>query len=650
MILTLKEYEKRFLMPKDRVSDEQRKGIIEDARSEKVIPVYKIAAKWKVESGKVSDIIKNYLGEKKYYKKWKQIGIKRGQKIIAPTFSTTFIEQKEDQEDAKESEPTSERDEESHNNNDIKDSGIDSKNLNKDTKSKDLEDLIDKAIEEFKILKDPKLKELIKKYDGGIVYKGTHFTKKFIKFIKSEENDALTKEEKNNLVKRIDEFNENKNIDNLLEHYIKYTKFSKQKIYRKLKEMNFKIGRGSLTTICHKILTQKEYEKRFPSPDDWVSDEQREGIIKAGRSKNPDSLDNIADEFGVAVGTVRKIIIKDLGEKEYHTKFHREISDEQRKGIIKAGHSEDPDSIRMIASEFGVAIGTAIDIIQNDLGDKVYHKKFPEPADWVSDEQREGIIKAGRSKDLDTITKIAETWRVAWSTARVILQDNLEEEEFNKLFQEDISKIIGQVNHKLIEKIVTQDLDEKRKKSPDVPILFSEPQIYPSNQKRCDNAFKNDKKYLQKLLKDRIAEELKIDPKKLDHIKVVFFDYTSSLKKNTIMDKIEKYQHSKIMLFIVGIYWYHHWIGRVKKLPKDKGIKYPENIRIIKWDLFADLLNLSNDNRKKFKEIIELTRLRGFDTLKKLNEQNNYKLHRLKNSKTRKKGSKDNLDAFLSKI
>ncbi|GAH62148.1 unnamed protein product, partial [marine sediment metagenome] len=135
-------------------------------------------------------------------------------KITATTFSTTSTEQKDNQEDDKESEPTSERNAESQNNNDIKDLEKYSENLNKKTEeevklegeeSKDLEDLIDKAIEEFKILKDPKLKELIKKYDG-IAYKGAQFTKKFIKFIKSEENDALTKKEKYNLIKRIEEF------------------------------------------------------------------------------------------------------------------------------------------------------------------------------------------------------------------------------------------------------------------------------------------------------------------------------------------------------------------------------------------------------------------------------------------------------------
>ncbi|GAH82881.1 unnamed protein product, partial [marine sediment metagenome] len=250
-----------------------------------------------------------------------------------------------------------------------------------------------------------------------------------------------------------------------------------------------------------------------------------------------------------------------------------------------------------------------------------------------------------RSKNSGPIYEISAKWNVSSSTVGDIIRKDLGKEEFNKKFHNDILSLIGIENHQLIEKIVTQDFDEKRKKSPDIPILVSEPQIYTNNNKRCDNAFKNDKKYLQKLLKDRIAKELKIDPKKLDHIKVVLFDYTSSLRKDTIMDKIEKYQYSKIMLLIVGTYWFQNWIGRVKRLPKDKRIKYPENIRIIRWDLFADLLNLSSDNRKRLEEVIKLSRLKDLETLRRLNEQNNYKLYHLKKSETSKKGSKNNLDA-----
>ena len=224
--------------------------------------------------------------------------------ITATTSSTTSTEQKDNQEDDKESEPTSERNEESRNNTDIKDSEKDSENLNKETEeevkidgeeSEDLEDLIDKAKEEFKILKDPKLKEIIKKHDG-VAYKGTHFTKKFIRFIKSKENDALTKEEKDNLVKRIDKFNENKNLNNLLKYYIRYTKLSQSKILKKLKDMNLKTSPYTLTNISHKILTREKYKKRFPKPPN-LSDEQREGIIKAGRSENPCSLEDIASFF-----------------------------------------------------------------------------------------------------------------------------------------------------------------------------------------------------------------------------------------------------------------------------------------------------------------------------------------------------------------
>ncbi len=243
-------------------------------------------------------------------------------KISATTSSTTSTEHKNNQEDDKESEPTSERNAESHNNNDIKDSEKDSENLNKETEeevklegeeSEDLEDLVDKAKEEFKILKDPKLKEVIKKYDG-IAYKGNHFTKKFIKFIKDQDSDALTKEEKDNLVKRINEFNENGNLNNLLKYYIKYTNFSQSKILRKLKYMNLKTSRNTLTKISHKILTREKYKKRFPYLPN-LSDKQLEGIINADSEEQDESELINKDEYRNLMDSELQLYFKEYFEK-----------------------------------------------------------------------------------------------------------------------------------------------------------------------------------------------------------------------------------------------------------------------------------------------------------------------------------------------
>ncbi len=164
-----------------------------------------------------------------------------------------------------------------------------------------------------------KLQEIIKKHDG-VAYKGTHFTKKFIKFIKSKENDALTKEEKDNLVKRIDKFNENKNLNNLLKYYIRYTKISQNKIREKLEEMNLKVSLYTLIKISHKVLTEKGYEERFPKSEDSISDEQRESIIKDGRSENPDPIRKIAVKWRVSITSAMNIIRDDLGEKEFNKK------------------------------------------------------------------------------------------------------------------------------------------------------------------------------------------------------------------------------------------------------------------------------------------------------------------------------------------
>ncbi len=58
------------------------------------------------------------------------------------------------------------------------------------------------------------------------------------------------------------------------------------------------------------------------------------------------------------------------------------------------------------------------------------------------------------------------------------------------------------------------------------------------------------------------------------------------------------------MLFIVGTKWHHY--DEVMELPNDQMIKYPENVKVISHDLFANLIGLEGDNRTTYNRIIDL--------------------------------------------
>jgi len=87
------------------------------------------------------------------------------------------------------------------------------------------------------------------------------------------------------------------------------------------------------------------------------------------------------------------------------------------------------------------------------------------------------------------------------------------------------------------------------------------------------------------------------------------FDYTSDVSEENIKKKAIKYQKSNKLLFIVGT----RWPLKNKKRTIDTNYK---NIRIIKHDLFAELMGMDGDTLDIFEYIIEQNYLFNLNTLK----------------------------------
>lgn len=120
-------------------------------------------------------------------------------------------------------------------------------------------------------------------------------------------------------------------------------------------------------------------------------------------------------------------------------------------------------------------------------------------------------------------------------------------------------------------------------------------------------------------------QRLNIEPESIEHIEFVQYDFTNLVTKKKIITKSVKYQHYKVMNFIVGTYW--HRKESIINVPRDKAIMYPENIRVISYDLFADLLDLQGDERDIFMEIIKLNEENNIKALREMWENDDYKLH-----------------------
>ena len=161
---------------------------------------------------------------------------------------------------------------------------------------------------------------------------------------------------------------------------------------------------------------------------------------------------------------------------------------------------------------------------------------------------------------------------------------------------------------------------------------YSDPQIYPENQETINGLILNDIGFLQiRLTKmedgTSLAEQLEIDPTNIDHINAIQIIYSIDLSVDAILNYSKKFQNPEMMLLIVGLEWPTYHYEERMNVPKDKDIKYTENIKVINLDLFSrifdvkdqyqsNLMNVINlkDDLKGLKELYESTKIDLHDT------------------------------------
>ena len=114
----------------------------------------------------------------------------------------------------------------------------------------------------------------------------------------------------------------------------------------------------------------------------------------------------------------------------------------------------------------------------------------------------------------------------------------------------------------------------------------------------------------------KLVKRLGISPKDIKKIKATQFDFSNDISDENVINKIEKYQSPGTLLFIVRTKWDYY--NEIKELPNNDIIKYPENIKIISHDLFADLIGISGKDREIFNNIITLNNNKDLVALKAL--------------------------------
>ncbi len=97
----------------------------------------------------------------------------------------------------------------------------------------------------------------------------------------------------------------------------------------------------------------------------------------------------------------------------------------------------------------------------------------------------------------------------------------------------------------------------------------------------------------------KLLHELRLEGINLRNIKGFLFDYTADVSDKNIRSKIRKYQKKDMLLFIVGTKW--------KKNNKERVINtIYKNVRVIRHDLFAELIGFKDVFLNKFKQMCKI--------------------------------------------
>ena len=129
----------------------------------------------------------------------------------------------------------------------------------------------------------------------------------------------------------------------------------------------------------------------------------------------------------------------------------------------------------------------------------------------------------------------------------------------------------------------------------------------------------NNKKFLMnRLFKcPRLLKELRLDKTNLENIEAFMFDYTNDISDENIKEKSSKYQKENMILFIIGTRW-KKWRKDARKRVLDTFYK---NVRVIRFDLFAELIGLEGELLRDFEYGLELSHSLDLDALREFCEE-----------------------------
>jgi len=359
-----------------------------------------------------------------------------------------------------------------------------------------------------------------------------------------------------------------------------------------------------------------------------IPDEIKNEIIKTIKDEtlkdHPKTLRKIHEDFPeVGADSIKRfakqVIPKDLHDKIWTpltTAIPRELALKITKTIKDEIYKLNPRSLNKIGRCFSVSTEYIRKLAKKKISKQEYENT------WKAYESITEIMKTNIINDIVNtklnISEIAEKNSVSSPSVsnisqRDVFQDNID--PHRERFPIDENLELGSFTHLNINSVITKTINELHNQK-----YYAEPNIYP-DKRRPDGLILEDNNFIHQRLSnpqtgEYLRDYLELNSKNLGHIKCTQFDFTNDISDENIINKIDKYQSENTFLFIIGTRWYLY--DEIKHLPIDDRIKYPENVRVISYNLGADLIGLEGKDKDLYEKIIEFNYNHELDSLKAL--------------------------------
>jgi hypothetical protein len=471
--------------------------------------------------------------------------------------------------------------------------------------------------------------EMKKLYEKRYPNRGVVITKPFMNWIR--QNKDLKNEEKEYLLIKCTEINKNQEITKYIIDKIVNTELSQNKIADSIKGFGLNLSWDMVNKVSMNEVfkgDKEKHDRRFLRIPYEIENKIIKILKEEANKEIPTPLKEIWRDLKnvVPISTIQNIAKRIFGEKKYKKIWKSNadsISEDLRLQIkdtlLREFEKDNPRSLRSIADDFpNVSKNIPTNMAKEIFTDEEFNAKWGQ---IIPEEVKQEIIdmlKKEYNKEYPmTISVMSDLFPVSNSTILRLGRKLFGEDKFTDKWHNDDVIRSGYLGHQCINKTLTKFFRVKN------ILYYCELKIFHDNR-RVDGLLININYLYGRLFNldstYYLNTILNIDRDKYSEIEVIIFEFTNDITFANMINKVSKYQHPEIMLFIINTGKY--WKDPTSLIVNDRDVIYPDNFRIINYDLFFKLIGLDGEYKARFLEVIENISKRDIEKLKKCSLSN----------------------------